>query len=521
MAVLESIIAEFDCFGWVPTIRGALALDLVDGKSLLGDVDKYAASISDYDGFKSSRYVIATSLVNVDDSKSDDNDNDYIRTSRYYFAGAINDGKVDSTFLANYGLADDEELSKYMATDGLLFGRLIIDVVDIDNPFDEDEISFIRGMQSLCKRKKQYDTDYFRNAVDMSELADKRKVMVSSWEQLYETMNAIGTRENKLSVFIFDVMLTRDGILLLKDLTPEKYRDKYAAKDTCYDYTQNVPLHRLFKTAMNYIKYLFHCNYHHNEANDTYLPASNLHPAKHADGRVDMTGIFRHQLDAFLTPVTRAKRKEFKSYAFDIKGILLYARSYINVMEHNGLVDDARIEKAKDFLETQEAEVDHMTQSRRTLVNNVLAQRNFLVVTTGVLALVVAMIKITQAVVEFKPVSLEKFDQQQFLTNILIIIGLVILGLSIFEGYHNIVLRRRFKRKRQSWFRRGYNSIFLRKSSIKKRRFSCWYKWHLGYLDFRRQFSQAVRQGAMALITLVLILLAFAGMLYIYFMFIQ
>ena len=521
MAVLESLIAKCDCFGWVPTIRGALALDLVDGKSLLGDVDKYAASISDYSEFKSSRYVIATSLVNVDDSKTDNKDNVYVRTERYYFAGAINDDIIDRKFLSACGLGEDKQLCKYMADDGLLFGRLIIDVVKPCNPLTENEISFIHGIQSLCEKKKQYDTDYFRNAVDMSKLADTRKEMVSSWIQLYETMNAIGTRENKLPVFIFDVILTRDGILLLKDRTPEKYRDKYAAKDTCCDYTQNVPLHRLFKTAMNYIKYLFHCNYHHNETNDTYLPASNLHPAKRG-ARLDMTGIFRHQLDAFLTPVTRAKRKGFKSYAFDIKGILLYARSYINVMEHNGLVDDARIKKAKAFLETQEAEVDHMTQSRRTLVNNVLAQRNFLVVTTGVLALVVAIIKISQAVVVFEPVSLaEKFDRQQLLTNVIIIIGLITISWSMFEIYHNIVLRRRFKRKKQSWFRRGYNSVFLRNSNLKKRRFSWWYKSHLGFLEFRRRFSQYIRELAITVLTLVLILLAFAAVLYLYFGFIQ
>lgn len=51
MADLKPLIEKYDCFAWVPTIRGALSLDLIDNsRNLLGDVDKYSVAIRHHKG---------------------------------------------------------------------------------------------------------------------------------------------------------------------------------------------------------------------------------------------------------------------------------------------------------------------------------------------------------------------------------------------------------------------------------------------------------------------------------------
>ena len=70
MAKLEKLISLYDCIAWVPSIRGALSLDLVDNaNSILGDVDKYSVKFKRTNGLHSEHYIIASSLLTVNDSK--------------------------------------------------------------------------------------------------------------------------------------------------------------------------------------------------------------------------------------------------------------------------------------------------------------------------------------------------------------------------------------------------------------------------------------------------------------------
>ena len=68
MGELQSLVGICDCFGWVPTIRGSLSLDLInDANEILGDVDKYSVEVKNYKNLRSEHYIAATSLLTVND----------------------------------------------------------------------------------------------------------------------------------------------------------------------------------------------------------------------------------------------------------------------------------------------------------------------------------------------------------------------------------------------------------------------------------------------------------------------
>lgn len=75
---LKSLLQYYDSFGWVPTIGGALALDLMGDKSgLFGDVDRFSVVVKNINGLSSERFIAATSLNTVNDRKYGP---DYYRT---------------------------------------------------------------------------------------------------------------------------------------------------------------------------------------------------------------------------------------------------------------------------------------------------------------------------------------------------------------------------------------------------------------------------------------------------------
>ncbi len=311
MAKLERLISLYDCIAWIPSIRGALSLDLVDNaNSILGDVDKFSIKFKRTNGLHSEHYIIASSLLTVNDSKVGKHIN---RSFRYIFIGSINNKAAENDFLSQNHLADDDELKKYIDREGLLLGWLTI-IPEVSQLLTDTEITFLRKLIDLSRINDKFRDEFAIQAASMEQLENTRSEMLQGWTQLKEIITTIENDDsNKRPTFCFDIALTRDGILLLKDVTSREYRDYYAAPNTADDYTQNVPIHRLFKVAMNYVKYLFHSNYHHNQEHDTYLPASNLYPAK-ASHPLDLYRVFRHQLDAFLVPVIKLKRGRFSDY---------------------------------------------------------------------------------------------------------------------------------------------------------------------------------------------------------------
>lgn len=473
MANLKKLVRPFDAFGWIPTIRGALSLDLIDkGKHLLGDVDKYAVEFLCHNGLSSSHYIAATSLLTVNDSKVGE---DIYRTFRYMFVGAISDTDKNASLLTKYQI-DDEETIRYINKEGVLYGQLII-LTETETDLSDDEVRLLRLMQDIVRKHEDFEQSFSIRAASMEELESKRRDMYGCWQDISSCVNDIrDDKEDSRPKYCFDVVLTRDGILLLKDTTSIQFRDTYRKEGTPNDYTQNIAMHRIFKVAMTYIKYLFHVNYHHNIENDAFLPASNLHPARRSDN-FDLRGVFKHQLNAFLNPITKMKRNGFEDYTMDANGIMLYAKAFVNVFKENNLVEADVTNRANSFIDLQKQEVEHMTQGAKALVNSVLVQHNPLIIFTGVLAFVVAIVKLVTSFVAIDRVGIWDLTSPLMFKKVgiycLLIAICFFIGYTIYYITHSKVLSKRFVRKEQRTI------IPFGDSNISKKSFSYSYKFYI------------------------------------------
>lgn len=513
MNELQSLMGIYDCFAWIPTIRGSLSLDLItDADEILGDVDKYSVEIKNYKGLHSEHYVAATSLLTVNDSKSGE---DYLRSFRYVFVGTINEEERRNGYLAEHNLTGNEEIVSYLSDKGMLLGHLII-IVENLNGLTSDEAELLKEFRELSGIMKEYRTHFYVEASSMEKLAEERNAAIRCWNHIESIVSRIKKnekKENKYPVYCFDTLLTRDGILLLKDVTqntPDK--QTYASAGSPNDYTRNVPLHRLFKVAMNYMKYLFHSNYHHNQEHDTYLPASNLHPVKNGDS-FDLIRVFRHQMEAFLAPVVKLKRRGFKDYTLDANGILLYTKAFVNVFKHNNLIAEAEIKRAEDFLAIQEKEVDYMQQNKKSLINVALSQRNFLFIISGILAFIVAVLKIITMFIDFKKVNLSdcaNWDMHIIGLDVVILIIITLVGFCLYWVPSSLVLKNRFKPKKMK------RKWFFKDSDIEKKKLSLWYAWYIKYSGMKLSISISVWQCLKIVVSVALLVACFSAIYVMY-----
>ena len=488
MGELQSLVGVCDCFGWVPTIRGSLSLDLInDANEILGDVDKYSVEIKNYKKLRSEHYLAATSLLTVNDSKVGE---DILRSFRYIFVGTINEAERCNRYLDKYNLTTDKSLANYLSKQGMLLGHLII-LVENPERLTSDEVGLIKHFQKITEKARKYHSYFNVDAASMKQLAEDRHSIIEVWKEIESLAEKIEkSEENVYPVYCFDTVLTRDGILLLKDVTEDRYKQTYAEPGSPDDYTCNVPVHRLFKVAMNYIKYLFHSNYHHNQEHDTFLPASNLHPAK-AGSQLDLTRIFRHQLEAFLAPVVKLKRHGFKDYTIDANGILLYTKAFVNVFKHNKLVADVEIRKAEDFLDIQEKEVNYMMQSKKSLVTAVLSQRNFVFILTGILAFIVAVLKIVTTFFCFEKIDIFDWaeeDGYKLTLYLIFLVALVFSGFCIYMIPSSLILKNRFRPKKikKKWF--------FRNSNLEKGKLALAYSLYIDYSGMKLNVNISVWQ---------------------------
>ena len=107
MSVLKNLISHYDCISWIPTSRGRLPIDLIDdAKGIIGDVDKYLVRFKKINGFRSERYIIASSLHTVNDRKLGP---EYLRSFRYIFTGSINNKKITKDFLEKCDFSKDKK----------------------------------------------------------------------------------------------------------------------------------------------------------------------------------------------------------------------------------------------------------------------------------------------------------------------------------------------------------------------------------------------------------------------------
>lgn len=472
----ESLIRYYDGMGWIPTIRGCLSLDLIDDADcILGDVDKYSIRFKTINGFRSEHYLIASSLLTVNDNKGGIN---FDRTSRYIFTGTINSEKEFDKFLNKH--RNNQTIKGYNDKEGLLIGHLIIIASeDSDSKFvlshklNDSEVELLEGFKELNRLNEEFQRLFYIEAASMQTLQEKRMEMLKKWQELNGiAMQISEVEDSKRTIFSFEVALTRDGILLLKNVSKENYRKYYADPGTADDYKKNIPLHRLFKSAMNYVKYLFHSNYHHVEDHDTFLPASNLHPAKSL-GQLDLYGVFRHQLDAFLVPLIKQKRNSFTSHTVEPKGIILYAKAFISVFESNELVSTDVAKKAKEHCELLQKEIEQMTAKHNTIINALITQHNPFVIISGLLAFVFTCLKTIDTLglkVEhfsflksFSEIPQPSYGVVKFLI-------FAFIGFVIYIIPRSITLKKQFRPKRKlkhfAWWQR------LRNSNLKSRRFS-------------------------------------------------
>lgn len=439
LSCFASLLNKFDAFGWIPTIRGALSLDLIgNSDNLWGDVDKHSVAILNYSKMHAERFVAATSLVNVSDSKYGNN---YIRNFRYFFYGSIHCENDENRFLKDNNLEGNVSLRDMICNEGMLIGSLVI-ILEDSSKISDIEIRIIKEIKELCDGQNEYVRDFQISALSLNDLETKRMEMKSQWDNIRNDISNLGGPDK--IIYRFQVFLTRDGILLLKNDTPKEFRDSFCEKNTAEDYTLHVPLHRLFKTSMNFIKFLFHRNYHHNETHDTFLPASNLHPFQKTG---DFSRVFKHQIDAFLQPVILHKRTGFRHYDLDPVGIFNYAKSFVYTCRNRNLISKDDASRQLEYITIQEAEAVHITRNHRTLLNSIAAQRNIFFILSTILAFTVAVIKIYESGFRIMG-GQEKLNSSENPYVWLFIVGTAVIGYVIFEISHYQALKKEFHRSK-------------------------------------------------------------------------
>lgn len=240
MANLKNLIKQYDCFAWLPTVRGALSLELLENpENILGDVDKYVARIKRYVGMNSEHYIAATSMLTVNDSKAGSK---YSRTFRFIFTGDINVRTEYEELLQNLNI-EDEEIHQYFINDGVLLGQLII-INETTERLENNEVRILEAMIELSNECEEYKKMFYINAASMETLESFRNNMVEKWKSIKNIVQEIKNVTTGKPIFSFNVLLTRDGIMLLKDTTNNQYKTLYTQENTATDYTRNIPLHR-------------------------------------------------------------------------------------------------------------------------------------------------------------------------------------------------------------------------------------------------------------------------------------
>lgn len=467
---IKPILHNFDAFGWIPTLRGALSLDLMGDSGLMwGDVDKFSVAFSEYTGASSQRYIVATSFHNVSDSKYG---MDYCRSFRYFFYGAVpNKTDAEQRYKDLVGSQPKEEelisIRELSENERFLLGHLFI-VLEETHTLSDLEVSIIKGIKDLVNKKKEYVYQFSYKADSLETLEKTRNKMKRLWYIVRNDIDRLSSQDRKL--FHFGVFMTRDGITLLKDLTAEGSKSLYFEAGTTSDYTINIPIHRIFKTAMNFMKYLFHKNYHHEEEHDTFLPVSNLHP--HNEDQ-KFCRIFKHQIDAFLHPLMKLRRQSIKNVNIDSTGIICYAKSFVYVCRNNQLIQKEQADKELEFITLQESEIAHASRHTRSLINSLASQNNIFFLFSTVLAFMVAALKIYESGMRLSGSNLEWLSKQDWYVTVALLVVLGAIGFLILFFSTRIAKKKEFRVNQAKVNKlRLRNAIFHKDSDLNYKRLS-------------------------------------------------
>ena len=501
------LINTFDCIAWVPTIRGGLSLSLIDdSKSIQGDVDKYSVEFKELNGFESTRYLAASSLFTFEDSKLGKH---FSRTFRFLFRGTINEKQRLTEVVENL-FEDKKEAVDLFQEKDFLIGKLSFlpacniyeeaalgnldsndNVGEAGNTDDIDELTrkeadLIELLKKLSDEKRKYTRFFSVESASCAELDNQRALMKSIWLQVEEKMKAIEGGLNNKPVYKFDVVLSKDGILFLREDTDRQFKTHYIQQGTSSDFTQNIPIHRIFKTAMNFIKYLFHCNYHHQEEHDTFLPVTNLHPIRGSGG--NLSKIVKHQIEAFLTPVTKMKRDGLMTYSCNPIGVLLYAESFLFVFEENNFLKHDEAHLLRKFINQQKKEMELLLSENKAVVTSFLTQKNLLSTITVGLAFVLATINVVMFTAKglFPEINqLSQLTLKNILPYAFIVCGAFGAGIAVQNYTIRTVFLKRFIRKKKK------NYYLNRDSNLQKRKFSRCYSLRLQLIEIKLHLKQA------------------------------
>lgn len=484
---LKPLLYHFDAFGWIPTIRGALSLDLMGQPDhMLGDVDRFSVDIPNYEGFTAEHYIAATSLHNVSDTKFG---KDYVRNFRFFFYASIHDLNEGEKFITNLSPDENKQgsfagIRSLITDEGVLLGHLFIVIEETFN-LSTLEISVINGIKSLINMKMEYIYAFSHAADSLSRLDSMRAEMKQKWTSIRSDMDRLIDDHEKKTIH-FEVFLTRDGIILLKDRTenPDTH-SIYSVPGTPSDYTTHVQLHRVFKTAMNFVKFLFHKNYHHEKENDTFLPASNLHPFKK---RGNFSRVFKHQIDSFLNPLMKLRRKGvngFEHINIDPIGILNYCKSFVYTCHNNDLISQEKTKRELDYLSLLESDTNNTFRHSRSLLNSIASQGSILFVITTVLAFMVAVLTIFKSTISLigdNPEQQLKFPTWHY--PVLIIAGLAICGFLIVWYSHKKASKKDYHTKYRGKIKRSIISgIFFKDSDLDNQKLSWQLRFYIKLQD--------------------------------------
>jgi hypothetical protein len=494
----DKLIENCDCIAWIPTVRGSLSLDLLDTQFLLGDTDKFLVEFKYLQGFETSRYILATSLFAFSDSKYFNNI--YCRAFRFIFRGSINDKHEIQEFCQKYNV----DVSKIKEKE-LLIGKLSL-VLNLSKNLTENEVDTLASFKSILGLNEKYQIDYIDKAVSLEELADQRYEMKKIHDKTVlqiKQFEDINTDDPNYRVWKFDILLSRDGILFLKDDTNEAFKKDYFEVNTSDDYTTNIPIHRCFKTAMTYIKYLFHNHYHHDKNNDSFLPVTNLHPLKKIENKG--AGILNHQLEPFLQQITKHKRLS-KNLRCNPIGISSYAKSFVDVLYYNSFISIEKRDKTHRFIQYQEIEAIEFLKVKEKARDFFITQNNFLASITVGFSFQLATIAIYKFFISDQSAGITDKSKIELLSGAFVfgyILQLFHVKRLIAGNFISPLVRKKKK---------GLRFLF-KNSNLAKGKLSSFYLFYLWLTELEMKMTEIIT----TIIKIVLILISIVFLIYYYY----
>lgn len=419
------LIQQFQGLAWIPTIKGGLSFDVVNTpETLIGDRDKKVAHMKLFNNMRGRHYVVATSLCTFEDdhtshksrkchkscSNYPDKDKEkkkcrykdyctypkkYNHTFRFIFVATVSD---------NVMLKGKQESESFSLTNAgqFLTGRLYIipqmgKWVDTDMSAVLDTIYRIAD-KCTAKSNNNRSTRLTGLLEYTKEMNKSNEEFIALWKEVTDNLNrmlsAYARSKVPRPVACIETLLSRDGMLLFRNATDlSNLRFFKGFRDSLDSGT--VPMHRIFKTAATYVKFLFHKNYNHHDKNDSYMPVSNL---RNVHNQKDMSKIVRHQMESLLVPVIQLRRQLYKKCNCNPVGIIGYARAFLESSRKQGWLiskcegsETNEYEVANNFISDlmEDVRAGH-EQTRNSVLDFLTVQRNpiafFAIVLTFALA---------------------------------------------------------------------------------------------------------------------------------------